>query len=105
MINRIAARPFPGTPNVRRPTSAPSPFSTVLAFASSFYRPWHRKQDLARLNSFDDALLKDIGLTRSDVDWATHQPWHRDPMSALFDRVSCRRGARRWADDRRSGAR
>lgn len=41
------------------------------------------RRELTRLATFDDAMLADIGITRSDVEWALLQPWNVDPSIAL----------------------
>jgi uncharacterized protein YjiS (DUF1127 family) len=58
---------------------------------------WRRRNDMAVLASFDDVMLKDIGLSRGDVLDAIAQPLWRDPTATL----ACRRHG--WR--RRSGPR
>ncbi len=55
------------------------------------YRAWRSRQELSRLQSFDDRMLKDIGVERSDLDWAKAQPWPVDATIALAGRVERRR--------------
>ncbi len=55
------------------------------------------RREIARLASFDDTLLADIGIARADVDWALMQPWNADPSLALARRVDRRKAAARWA--------
>jgi uncharacterized protein YjiS (DUF1127 family) len=50
----------------------------------------HRR-DLAVLASFDDRMLADIGLTRSDLREAFSEPLWRDPTALLVSRVYRRR--------------
>lgn len=35
---------------------------------------WHAKRAVTRMSLFDDHMLRDIGLTRADVEWAANQP-------------------------------
>jgi uncharacterized protein YjiS (DUF1127 family) len=51
----------------------------------------HRR-DLEFLAGLDDRMLKDIGLTRSDLRFALSEPVWRDPGAALIGRVG-QRGA------------
>jgi len=55
------------------------------------FKAWRSRRDLTLLASFDDRMLADIGLTRSDLrDAAAALPW-RDPTSVLVSRVGERR--------------
>ncbi len=55
------------------------------------------RRELARLANYDDAMLADIGVTRSDIEWALKQPWNADPSLALDARVNQRNVSVRWA--------
>lgn len=57
---------------------------------------WGRRE-ITRLASFDDAMLADIGIARSDVEWALMQPWNADPSLALEQRINRRKETARWA--------
>jgi uncharacterized protein YjiS (DUF1127 family) len=50
-----------------------------------------RRADIAALANFDDRMLADIGLTRSDVRDAIAEPLWRDPSGLLASRVLERR--------------
>ena len=50
----------------------------------------HRR-DIAILASFDDRMLADIGLNRSDLREAFGGPMWRDPTALLVNRVAARR--------------
>ena len=51
---------------------------TGLAGLGSLFRRalrhWNDKRMVTAMSGLDDYLLADIGLTRSDLDWALHQP-------------------------------
>jgi uncharacterized protein YjiS (DUF1127 family) len=48
------------------------------------------RQDVKRLMELDDRALKDIGLTRSDVDGALAEPLFRNPSAVLVRSVERR---------------
>ncbi len=56
---------------------------------------WRRRRDFAMLASFDDYMLKDIGLSRGDLNDALAEPLWRDPTAVLVRRQTERR-AYRW---------
>ena len=47
---------------------------------------WRNRQAMRELLTFDDRQLKDIGLTRVDVEGALMQPWSTDPSIELDKR-------------------
>ena len=49
---------------------------------------------LRELASFDDRMLRDIGLSRHDLRSAAAEPLYRDPTSLLAGRVDESRGGR-----------
>jgi len=51
-------------------------------------RRHHR--EVAQLQSFDERMLRDVGLTRADVQWAAATPFWRDPAAVLRDRAGPR---------------
>jgi len=53
----------------------------------------HRR-DLEFLSGLDERMLKDIGLTRSDLRYALSEPFWRDPGAVLISRVG-QRGMRK----------
>ncbi len=55
------------------------------------------RREIMKLARNNDCLLKDIGLTRSDLDWALMRHWSEDPSDALAARLNRRRAATRWA--------
>jgi uncharacterized protein YjiS (DUF1127 family) len=50
------------------------------------------RRDVAELARFDDRMLQDIGLSRTDVHAALDGSWRNDPSSLLAQRA-----AERWA--------
>ncbi len=64
---------------------------------SQFLDARRGRREITRLASFDDAMLADIGIARSDVEWALLQPWHSDPSLALEERINRRKDSARWA--------
>jgi len=57
------------------------------------------RQEFRRLAAFDDRMLKDIGLSRGDLQTAYDEPLWRDPTDIL-----ARRQAERWLGRTRAGA-
>ena len=57
-------------------------------------RHWNDRRALTALSELDDYLLADIGLTRSDLDWALHQPSSALPSEELTRLVHERRERR-----------
>jgi len=53
------------------------------------------RREVRQLCAWDDAMLKDIGLTRSDVVGALSEPLSRDPSAVLAARFESRRGRAR----------
>ena len=82
--------------------SMPRPFGHVVAKLGAglarvergLVAAWRRRNDMAVLASFDDVMLKDIGLSRGDVVDAIAQPLWRDPTATLAHRRDERRSAR-----------
>lgn len=75
-------------------TTSPSFAGTVAAIVlSAALRVWNvlramkHRHDAAMLASFDDRMLADIGLSRSDVRDAYSVPLWRDPTVLLKNRV------------------
>lgn len=78
-----------------------SPFiealSTAFRVYSDFLEARRGRRELVRLASYTDAMLSDIGIVRSDVEWALMQPWNADPSLALAMRINRRKESARWA--------
>lgn len=46
----------------------------VIAFFKRLARNWRARRYIASLADYDDNLLRDIGVTRSEIDWAASLP-------------------------------
>jgi len=79
-------------------TSGAGPFGRAMNFLSSFpnraYLGYLDHRAAARLGRLSDAGLKDIGLTRWDVDSALARPLTGEPMRALRAARNGRRAQR-----------
>jgi uncharacterized protein YjiS (DUF1127 family) len=57
---------------------------TLTAAATAWWRAycdWHRRrQAIAELEAFSDRELNDIGMRRSEIDWAVHHGIWRHPL-------------------------
>ena len=77
----------------RKTFSPAEPFATdaslrrvawmVLAQIVGFFTALRHRQEIRSLGELDDRSLKDIGLTRTDIDGALAQPIHKDPSRLL----------------------
>ncbi|MFT0860493.1 DUF1127 domain-containing protein [Ancylobacter sp. G4_0304] len=63
--------------------------------AFGFARAVYHRHTLSQLGEFDDRMLKDIGLTRSDLRDAASGPLWQDPTAVLVVRAVERRASRR----------
>ena len=70
---------------------------TAVRIIGVFLKARRGRREIARLSRYNDVMLKDIGITRSDVEWALMQPWNVDPSLALAMRVNRRNESLRWA--------
>ncbi len=81
---------FKANSEVRNPASwkiaARLVVSTILDVVGAAFKAIVNRRSVNTLASMDDRMLKDIGLTRGDVDGALSQPWHRDPSRELMVR-------------------
>ncbi len=80
------------------PAHADSRVSAVAILAARLARlrhqviaAWRRRTEVAVLASFDDFMLRDIGLSRGDVNDALAEPLWRDPTAVLLRRQRRRR--------------
>lgn len=65
------------------------------SFLARVIRNWRARRAVARLDSFDDYMLRDIGVNRGDVQWAAGLPLTINAALALEERSTRRRCARR----------
>jgi uncharacterized protein YjiS (DUF1127 family) len=72
----------------RRISGRAATWLTALIQAWAHTRRHHR--EVALLQSFDERMLRDVGLTRADVEWAAATPFWRDPAAVLKDRAGPR---------------
>ncbi|MBI3672142.1 MAG: DUF1127 domain-containing protein [Rhizobiales bacterium] len=53
-------------------------------------RNWQTRRSIARLRDYDDYMLRDIGVSRADVEWAAGLPLTVNAALALEERSSQR---------------
>ena len=63
----------------------------VVSFARRLLRNWKAKRRIVALGNFDDYMLKDIGITRDEVQWAVGLPLTVNAAVALEERAIRRR--------------
>ena len=63
----------------------------VVSFARRILRNWKAKRRIVALGNFDDYMLKDIGITRDEVQWASGLPLTVNAAVALEERAFRRR--------------
>lgn len=84
-------------PKTISPTLLPST-GTVLGWivhrTGAIGRAIAGRRVLRELASFDDRMLRDIGLSRNDLRSAASEPLYRDPTALLAGRVDESRGGR-----------
>ena len=57
---------------------------------SRLFHNWKARREVNQLAGFDDYMLSDIGISRADVEWASHLPLTTDATEALESRVTLR---------------
>lgn len=65
-----------------------------LSLLWSFIRNWRARRAVERLDALDDFLLRDIGVTRADVRWASGLPLSVNAALELEERAVRRRRGR-----------
>ena len=58
----------------------------VISVLRRFLRNWVARRAVARLDTYDDFLLRDIGVSRDDIRWATSLPLSQNAALALEER-------------------
>ncbi|MFO1123787.1 MAG: DUF1127 domain-containing protein [Hyphomicrobiales bacterium] len=56
------------------------------SFLSRLLRNWRARRAVGRMDSFDDYMLRDIGVSRGDVRWAAGLPLTVNAALALEER-------------------
>ncbi|WP_137390085.1 DUF1127 domain-containing protein [Rhodoligotrophos defluvii] len=65
-------------------------YARLAKTALTLFRNWSARRKVRSLVQLEDATLRDIGLTRGDVLWASSLPVRENPIRALSE-VSKRR--------------
>jgi len=73
-LNRAVAMGEAGTPILKR-----------------LFRNWRARRNIVRLETLDDHLLYDLGVTRAEVEWAAGLPLTVNAALALEERAFRRR--------------
>jgi uncharacterized protein YjiS (DUF1127 family) len=63
----------------------------IVYFLRRVTRNWKAKRRIASLGNFDDYMLRDIGVTRDEVQWAAGLPLTVNAAVALEERALRRR--------------
>jgi uncharacterized protein YjiS (DUF1127 family) len=63
----------------------------IVYFLRRVTRNWKAKRRIASLGDFDDYMLRDIGVTRDEVQWAAGLPLTVNAAVALEERALRRR--------------
>lgn len=78
-------------------STTPSPFARILGAIAAVRGAWQRRKVVRQLVALDDYLLRDIGITRQDVESALAGPGAFDPTVRLAERARDARVGRRAA--------
>ena len=68
----------------------------IVYFLRRVSRNWKAKRRIASLGNFDDYMLRDIGVTRDEVQWAAGLPLTVNAAVALEERALRRRQSGRY---------
>ena len=63
----------------------------AVSFIRGLLRNWRAKRRIVNLSSYDDHMLKDIGVSRGEVEWAAGLPLTVNAALALEERAFKRR--------------
>jgi uncharacterized protein YjiS (DUF1127 family) len=69
----------------------------IVSLLRRVTRNWKVKRRIAALGSFDDYMLRDIGVTREEIQWAAGLPLTVNAAVALEERAFRRRHVGRQA--------
>lgn len=67
------------------------PLRQLLNYAGQLVEARRARREIVRLARAEETTLADIGIERSDIDWALMQPWDTDPSLALEKRFNRRK--------------
>lgn len=67
------------------------PLHNLAEGVSAMWQARRRRRKLKSLLDLDDHMLKDVGVTRGEVEIATGLPLYRDATSELYRMASARR--------------
>jgi uncharacterized protein YjiS (DUF1127 family) len=67
----------------------------LKASSAAWAQTRRHHREVALLQTFDERMLRDVGLTRADVQGAASTPWWRDPAAILRGRAGPRGHNRR----------
>jgi uncharacterized protein YjiS (DUF1127 family) len=62
-----------------------------FSLISRVWRNWQARKRIVSLSSYDDYMLKDIGVTREEIQWAAGLPLTVNAALALEERAFRRR--------------
>ena len=63
----------------------------VISFIRRVLRNWQARRRIVNLSNYDDFMLRDIGVTRDEVQWAAGLPLTVNAALALEERAFLRR--------------
>ncbi len=67
--------------------------NAALELGRGVVKAWEHRRQVRALGAYDDRMLKDIGLYRSDVDAALDAPIFSDPSQVLTSKAAFRKPA------------
>ena len=63
----------------------------AASLLSRIFRNWRARRAVVRLDTYDDFMLRDIGVSRDDINWAAGLPLTVNAALALEERSRQRR--------------
>ncbi len=64
----------------------------IAGLLGTLIRNWIARRSVARLSQLDDYMLRDIGITRDEIAWASRLPLSQNAALELEERALKRRG-------------